>query len=134
MKQGDKFPVTIAGQTIAEATVKDVGDGQVTLVVPGTIVVMATATSIAPEAVVPENTTPVEPASKETIITGVDRVSGDTVDETPIPEPPVVTDPGENATVVETPSVQSVEEPVNPVVGDNANNSENPQGNPDTQN
>ena len=71
MKQGDKIPVTIAGQVVAQATVKELGDGTATLVVPGTLVVMAVRTEIAPE------THEVAESSSETIITGVDRVNND---------------------------------------------------------
>lgn len=88
MKRGDKIPVTIAGQTVANAEVREVGDGQVTLVVPGTLVVMATRTEIAYEA-------PTQPEREtETVITGVDRSSGETVD--------VETAPAQSATVGET--------------------------------
>ena len=135
MKQGDKFPVTIAGQTVAEAVVREVGDGQVTLVVPGTIVVMATQTNIAPEATIPENSAPVEGSNKETIITGVDRVSGEagTVEvitsdggETPQPAGIPVTDPGETTPAEPQPAPPAPEPvpapaPEAPTVSDNGN-------------
>jgi hypothetical protein len=50
MKVGDKYEVTIAGQKVADATVREVGSGQVVLVVPGTVVTMSTRTEIAPPA------------------------------------------------------------------------------------
>jgi len=124
VKQGDKFPVTIAGQTVAEATVREVGDGQVTLVVPGTIVVMATSTSIAPEATVPDGAV-TEPAVEHQIV-GVDRVSGDvenTDGGTPEVVAPTPTAPSEPAVAVEQP-VQS--EPVNPTVSDAGNQDAQP--------
>lgn len=49
MKVGDKFPVSIAGHKVADAEVREVGEGTVTLVVPGTLVTMSTRTEIAPE-------------------------------------------------------------------------------------
>jgi hypothetical protein len=43
MKAGDKFPVTIAGETITEATVKEVNekDNTATMLVPATLVTMS---------------------------------------------------------------------------------------------
>lgn len=67
MKIGDTIPVNIAGQTVANATVKEVGDGTATLVVPATLIVMATRTELSYE-----TPAPVEP-ERETIITGVDQ-------------------------------------------------------------
>ena len=49
MKVGDKVPVTIAGQKVADAEVRAMADGTVTLVFPATKVVMGTRTEIAPE-------------------------------------------------------------------------------------
>lgn len=70
MKVGDNVPVTIAGQAVAMATVKEMGEGQAVLIVPATRVVMAVRTELAYEApVVQEQTT-------ETIVTGVDRAEG----------------------------------------------------------
>jgi len=55
---GDKIPVSIAGHTVAQATVKEIAEGQATLVVPGTIVVMAVRTELAPDVVAaPESQT-----------------------------------------------------------------------------
>lgn len=65
MKIGDTVPVTIAGQTVANASVKELADGTATLVVPATLVVMATRTELTVE-------TPRE-SSTETVITGVDQ-------------------------------------------------------------
>jgi hypothetical protein len=53
MKQGDTVPVTIAGQTVAQASVKELGEGTVTLIVPATMVVMEVSTQIAPPTAAP---------------------------------------------------------------------------------
>lgn len=47
MKPGDKFPVTLDQWTVAEATVVTIEDGQVTLDVPATRIVMGVRTSLA---------------------------------------------------------------------------------------
>lgn len=132
MKAGDKVPVTIAGQVVAQATVRELGDGTVTLVVPGTLVVMAVRTEIAPDpqqSAVPET---------ETLITGVDRTSADSTDATVVEETggtpevsmPPVTAPSETsepvaasegAAVVEQPAEQA-----NPTVSDEGNASAEP--------
>lgn len=70
MKVNDKVDVLIAGQVVAQATVKELGDGTATLVVPATLVVMATRTELTVEA-------PREQAV-ETVITGVDRAEAST--------------------------------------------------------
>lgn len=75
MKVNDTVPVTIAGQTVANATVRELGDGTATLVVPATLVVMATRTELTVE------TPQVDPTAAETIITGVDRTSGEPTGE-----------------------------------------------------
>lgn len=49
MKVGDKVSVTIQGSEIAQAEVREVGDGTATLIVPATRVVMAVRTELAPE-------------------------------------------------------------------------------------
>jgi hypothetical protein len=67
MKLGDKIPVTIAGQTVTQAEVRELADGTVTLVFPATRVVMATRTELSTAPVVEERST-------QTIIDGVDRV------------------------------------------------------------
>ena len=83
MKVGDVIPVTIGGHTVTNATVRELGDGTATLVVPGTLVVMATRTTLDDAPVVPS-----EP-EKETIITGVDRASGGDTIEPQTQEAPV---------------------------------------------
>lgn len=112
MKVNDTVPVTIAGQTVANATVRELGDGTATLVVPATLVVMATRTELTVEAPVVDDTAP------ETIITGVDRTSGE--NEAPV-ESAVV---GETQTVDNssttpvTPPAQTTEAPVAVAEGD----------------
>lgn len=91
MKIGDKIPVTIAGQTVAQAAVKEVGDGTVTLVVPATLVVMATRTELAHDA-------PSEPET-ETVITGVDRAEGE--QSAPVGETPNIDNSATEDTVTE---------------------------------
>lgn len=125
MRAGETVPVTIAGQVVAQATVKELGDGTATLVVPATLVVMAVRTELAVEQ-------PAESTS-ETVITGVDRPEP-TVEETggtPEVSMPPVTAPssdevvqGEAGNVVEpvepaTPVEQVAPvEPTSPVVSD----------------
>lgn len=70
MKVGDKFPVTLAGHAVVEATVTLMEDGIATLEFPGQRVKMSYVTQLAPDA--PAQDAPVEP-SKQTIVTGVDR-------------------------------------------------------------
>lgn len=65
MKIGDTVPVTIAGQEVARATVKGMEDGTATLVVPATLVVMATRTELTVDSPDDEGT--------EVLVTGVDR-------------------------------------------------------------
>lgn len=127
MKRGDKIPVTIAGQTVANAEVREVGDGQVTLVVPGTLVVMATRTEIAYEA-------PTQPEREtETVITGVDRSSGETVDvetaparSAPVGETNETNDTTQGQDTTPTPEVSTVE------ATEVAEVSETPVGEPST--
>ena len=73
MKTGDTVPVTIAGDTVAQAKVTEIDkdNNTVTLIVPATRVVMGLRVEIdsAPA--------PVEEPAKQTIITGVDRVDGE---------------------------------------------------------
>lgn len=107
MKKGDKFPVTIAGHVVAQADVKEVGDGQVTLIVPATLVTMSTRTELAPET--PEEK--VESGSDHQIL-GVER---DGVSVDPEPVAPV-------AAVEETTEVTNSEQVVNtPTVETNDN-------------
>lgn len=73
MKKGDKIPVNIAGDVVAQATIESVDETArtVTMVVPATRVVMALRVEL--------DTTPpaVEDKEVQTIITGVDRVDAD---------------------------------------------------------
>lgn len=68
MKINDVVPVTIAGQVVANAVVRELGDGTATLVFPATRVVMAVRTELAVE-----DEAPMDSTGTETIITGVDR-------------------------------------------------------------
>lgn len=138
MKQGDKIDVTIHGVKVADAEIQEVGDGQVTLVVPGTIVVMATSTSIAPEATLPDGMAPPAPQAVEHQITGVDRVSSDgtvidSSEGTPVVPAPPVTAPGEPSAPAQDAAQQSVEsvvaaENINSTVEDNAGEQNNAVG------
>lgn len=106
MKVGDQIPVTIAGQTVALAEVKELGDGSATLIVPGTRVVMATRTELSFES------TPNDTSGVETIIDGVDRA------QAPVEAPAVseVATPVEQSAPVATepvaPAADSVPTPV----------------------
>ena len=74
MKKGDKVPVHIAGDVVAQAVVEsvDLEARQATLVFPATRVVMGLRVEVdtAPQVVEDAD-------SKQTIITGVDRVDND---------------------------------------------------------
>jgi hypothetical protein len=50
MKVNDKVPVYIAGQVVAQAEIKEMDNETATLLVPGTLVVMAVATNIVADA------------------------------------------------------------------------------------
>lgn len=93
MKVGDVVPVTIAGQTVAQAKVVELDSATVTLIVPATQVVMAVRTEL--------DTAPVEESSKQVIIDGVERRAEN--EEVVVPEQPVVQ---------ETPAPEVVETPV----------------------
>ena len=124
MRQGDKVPVTIAGQVVAQATVRELGDGTVTLVVPGTLVVMAVRTEIAPD---PQQTAVPE---TETLITGVDRTSADSTVVEPAGDATVVeqTDGGTPEASLPEPTAPSTGEPV--TASEGAAVVEQPQANP----
>lgn len=102
MKVNDKVPVTIGGQVVAQANIKEVGDGQVTLVVPATLVVMATRTELsAPE--------PVE-VETETIITGVETPETTSSEQESGHEPAVTPPSGAvEPAVEEAPAVEAAE-------------------------
>ena len=67
MKAGDKFPVTIAGETITEATVKEVDESKntATMMVPATLVTMSYRTH--------DELTPNEPVAPEAV-EGADHI------------------------------------------------------------
>lgn len=82
MKVGDTVPVVIAGQTVTQASVKELGDGTATLVVPATLVVMAVRTELA---LAPEESTtaPEEGAGgAEHVVLGVEERQAASVVET----------------------------------------------------
>lgn len=64
MKKGDTVPVTISGHVVAQARVAEIESGRATLVVPGTVVVMAVRTELDRA---PSDT------GTEHLVTGVDR-------------------------------------------------------------
>lgn len=104
MKIGDKYEVTIQGQVVAYATVKGMDDGTATLVVPATLVVMATRTELTYEQ--PQNN------DTEVVITGVDRVGAEGAESVETEAPSVVENnptetPVENTVVVEANSATS---------------------------
>jgi hypothetical protein len=74
VKVGDKVPVTLAGHTVAQATVRELGDGTAVLVVPATQVTMAVRTEL--------DAAPAPVKETETVITGVDRAEGGTAAST----------------------------------------------------
>jgi hypothetical protein len=73
MKVGDKIPVTVAGAEVAQAEVKEVGDGTVTFIVPAKRVVMSVRTELDPLAEAPTDT-----SGTQTIIDEVVRNTGGT--------------------------------------------------------
>lgn len=105
MKVGDTVPVTLAGDVVAQAKITAMEEGIATLEFPGTRVQMSYVTQLTPEA----PAAPAEP-SKQTIITGVDRVDGEgniidssnAVAVPPVESAPVVENV-ENTETVETP-------------------------------
>lgn len=105
MNVGDKIAVTIQGSEIAQAEVKEVGEGTATLIVPATRVVMAVRTELAPEV-----TPTADGSGTETIIDEVVRT--DATDITPVPQanasgedvPPTNSAPSDDASKVITSS------------------------------
>ena len=123
MKVGDTFPVTVAGHIVAQARVAELTREKATLVVPGTVVVMAVNTSLAGKA--PSDST------TETIVTGVDRQTGDntTVVESGAPleaTAPETTDTSTTTTVetapVETQATETAADTSAATEVDNGNN------------
>lgn len=112
MKVGEQIPVTIAGQTVVMAEVRELGDGTATLIVPATRVVMATRTELTVE------TPNVDTSGSQTLITGVEQAGApvQTVEpaaNTPEPAPVVSTPVAENnsapAPAEQIPAPQTVE-------------------------
>ena len=113
MKVGDTVPVNIGGHVVAQARVAELGDGKATLVVPGTVVVMAVRTEL--------DRAPVDTSGTETIVTGVDRQEASTgaAEQTVSSESGVVNGgPAEvvNATTPEEAAPSSVSEAPSEVV------------------
>jgi len=77
MKVNETVPVLIAGQQVAVATVKEIGEGTVTLIVPGTVVVMATRTEISTPP------TPEPSGNQHILLDEVERTSAPVVAEEP---------------------------------------------------
>lgn len=112
MKIGDLVPVNIGAGVVAQAKITEVDteNSTVTLIIPATKAVMAYSTQLAPEATAPKP----EPTT-ETIITGVDRASGEVA---PVVEntAPVETLDGVTNGPIETPKPAPNEEtPTEPV-------------------
>lgn len=108
MKVGDNIPVYIAGQVVANAKVRELGNDTATLVVPATLVVMAVRTELAGDAPAADTT------GTETIITGVDRSTGAPVENQTTTEPVANNDTTEVSVAVPSnePVVENVEPPV----------------------
>lgn len=86
MKIGDKVPVNIGSHVVAQATVKELGDGTATLIVPATLVVMGTRTEL--------SDLPEQEKSTEVILDAPERPA-EAPDDTEQPEPVVVEAPPE---------------------------------------
>lgn len=112
MKVNDLVPVNVGAGVVAQAKITEVNveDSTVTLIIPATKVVMAYSTQLAPEAVAPKP----EP-TVETLITGVDRASGESaaVVETIAPTSEV-TNTGVETGPIETDKPTEPEKPVQP--------------------
>lgn len=98
MKVGDKIPVTIAGQQVTEAVIKELADGTVTLEFPATRAVMGVRTEI--------DTTPITPTGgTEHAILGIEPQTP--VEGLPpvVPEAPAIPqDASTQPVTVETPA------------------------------
>lgn len=105
MKVGDTVEVTIAGQTVAQAKVTEMGTDRATLVIPGTVVVMGVRTEIAPSA--PE---PTPEVAVEHQVLGVEQAAP----AAPVEPPPAPVQQTAEPTPVEqpTPVAEPVAEPV----------------------
>lgn len=83
MKKGDVLPVKVEGITVAQAEVEAVETDRVTLLIPGTRVVVAIKVSLSDER---------QEAEKEVIIDGVDRPAVPEAAEPVVIEAPVTTE------------------------------------------
>ena len=86
MKVGEKYPVEIAGQIVAYAQIKELGEGTATLIVPATQVVMATRTELTYE-------TPAEPSKQVIIDAPVASGNDEEPQEPPAPPSAPVAEP-----------------------------------------
>ncbi len=118
MKVGDTVPVNIGAHTVAQATVKELGDGTATLIVPATLVVMGTRTELsdiptqpsgAEHQLLDDNITPNEP-----VVEPVEAVEKPV--EQPVDNPSTTVDnaPTEPKPEEVPPTVPSEPEPVKP--------------------
>lgn len=101
MKVGDKFPVTLAGHTVTQAVVREVGDGQAVLVIPGVAVTMAVRTEL--------DAPPVREPESEVIIDGVERATAPEGAEAPETQPTAAAEPVASAeqTTVDSATTES---------------------------
>lgn len=88
MKVGETVPVSIAGETVAQAKVVEMSNETVTLIVPATQVVMAVKTEL--------DTAPVESEGPKVIVESVERPAED--------------EAAQDAAPVETEAVETEEE------------------------
>lgn len=118
MKVGDKVEVRIGSHVVAQAEVKELGDGTATLIIPGTKVVMGTRTDLTD---LPQNEVT---GGGDHQILGVDR-EGESVD-LPAPAPVEEQTPSTNSEQVqENAPVENKSESVDPAELSNVESSEN---------
>lgn len=120
MKVGDKVPVNIGGHTVAQAEVREMDSGTATLVVPATLVVMGVRTELTDLPRVEQTT--------ETIITGVDRASGESAPVVEGEQNANQTTQGTTPGVEGTPAVQTQEVNAPVVVPDASGTPATPSG------
>lgn len=109
MNVGEKVDVLIGGSVVAQAEVKEVGDGTATLIVPATRVVMAVRTELAPE-VGPDNSSGTQTIIDEVVRTPVENAG----DAAPVEQNSVTSaapDTSEQSKVITSSSVPKPNEP-----------------------
>lgn len=134
MKSGDKFPVTIAGEEVAQATVKEVDEDKATatMVIPATLVTMSYRTHDELTPGDPAEATPTVEGSEHILLTDQVVTPGDAVtpqqaatQQVPgTPEAP--TQPDTAPTPAQEPVVPAVPEEVEQAVERQATGSEEP--------